>query len=109
MDRGSAVVGRAPSILPWVGLRVLAGLGDMAATTGSSTGMVELARLATRPVTNPTSLSSNYDTCAIVNNGEPSVTSDEMLTRDILIVAKSSSVKDIEKLFVCCPICMDSP
>lgn len=32
-----------------------------------------------------------------------------MLTLDILIEASSSSLRDIEKLFVCCPIWQVSP
>ena len=66
VDWGRETVGRAPSILPrfWTVEDDVAGDGEAlreAEVIGSRMGMVEVAIEAIRPVTCPTSLSSNYE------------------------------------------------
>ena len=91
-------MGREPNIRPRRGLCRVDADWKCAIAAGSSTGIVDDARLDTRPQTYPTSLSSN---CHANVQTEQRGPKDMCLTLDIFREARRSSLNDIEKLFVC--------
>jgi len=99
VECGSGICRRDPSVRGWPGVDAMAA-GFVLATideAGSRVGMVDVAWVVTRPLTQAISLSSNYYDVSTYTSAQEVACNH---TRDIFRDASSSSLMLIEKLFV---------